>query len=74
MILSSFSTGACQSASADARKLYGDIRPGDITHEKVQLRFVEFFTKTRRTHTSVLLKYGNTPHQQHLPCCLLQVC
>ena len=64
-----------QSTSADARKLYGDIRPGDITHEKVQLRFVEFFSKTRRRFSSNFVTDTGTnySHHQHLPCFLLQV-
>ena len=68
----SYSSSTQPSASADARKLYGDIRPGDVTHEKVQLRYVEFFGKMRRQFPSLLTKWKYS-HHQHLPCLLMQV-
>ena len=68
----SYSSSTQPSASADARKLYGDIRPGDVTHEKVQLRYVEFFGKMRRRFPSFLATWKYS-HHQHLPCLLMQV-
>ena len=61
-----------QSASYDARKLYGDLTAGDKTHHDVQLAFVEYFTKHRRSFSEIFLGGSGTPIC-NAPCYIFQV-
>ena len=56
------------------RKVYGEIRPGAVTHEDIQRRFSEYFTKYRRQSGSVLISPGVSQGKTTLSCYILQVC
>ena len=60
-----------KSSSFDSRRLYGVIRPGNITHEDIQSRFSTYFTKYRRQYGSQLV--SNCGIKQSLPCIIMQV-
>ena len=56
------------------RKVYGEIRPGAVTHEDIQRRFSEYFTKYRRQLGSLKTSPGVSQGNIILPCHILQVC
>ena len=57
------------------RKVYGEIRPGAVTHEDIQRQFSEYFTKYRRQSGSVLISpSGSQRKKTTLSCHILQVC
>ena len=61
-----------QSASYDARKLFGDLTAGDKTHHDVRLAFVEYFGKHRRSFSGIFLGGRSSP-VCNAPCYIFQV-
>ena len=62
-----------QSASYDARKLYGDLTAGDKTHHDVRLAFLEYFGKHRRSFSGIFLGGTNSTELCNAPCYIFQV-
>ena len=62
-----------QSASYDARKLYGDLTAGDKTHHDVRLAFVEYFGKHRRSFSGIFLGGRSSSFVCNAPCYIFQV-
>ena len=52
--------------------LYNNIRPGDTTHDDIQLKFKDYFTKFNRK-MRIFVQASHYPHVQQLPCFILQV-